>query len=83
MVIHIVNGCEREKLTFLQFIRKSEQLSRAILPAGSQLDAGPRRSGQSLRQIDHANRPSKIENETGPAWIRTRDQGIMSPLLYR
>ncbi len=21
--------------------------------------------------------------KTGPAWIRTRDQGIMSPLLYR
>ena len=21
--------------------------------------------------------------KAGPAWIRTRDQGIMSPLLYR
>jgi hypothetical protein len=30
-----------------------------------------------------ANSKSKIENEIGPAWIRTRDQGIMSPLLYR
>ena len=31
---------------------------------------------------------SAIENpqpeiQNGPAWIRTRDQGIMSPLLYR
>ena len=25
----------------------------------------------------------QLENCDGPAWIRTRDQGIMSPLLYR
>src|SRR5438552_4021502 len=28
------------------------------------------------------NRRSEIENEIGHAWIRTREQGIMSPLLY-
>ena len=25
----------------------------------------------------------KVENESGPTWIRTKNQGIMSPLLYR
>ena len=27
--------------------------------------------------------PLRSKAKAGPAWIRTRDQGIMSPLLYR
>ncbi len=29
------------------------------------------------------SRSATLRVKTGPAWIRTRDQGIMSPLLYR
>ena len=43
MVIHIVNGFEREKLKFLQFIHKTEQFCGSVLPRKNQIWRGPRR----------------------------------------
>ena len=133
MVIHIVNEFPRERPAFLQFIRKSEQLRRPILPGENQV--GRRLRGRAVqnsadRLVGNANAEQirgiwaddsennnsakhganpkcEIRNpkfrarlrdsygvaafafslcskaKAGPAWIRTRDQGIMSPLLYR
>jgi len=43
MVIHIVNGFEREKLKFLQFIHKTEQFCGSVLPRKNQIWRGLRR----------------------------------------
>ena len=40
MVIHIVNGFEREKPKFLQFIHKTEQFCGSVLPRKNQIWRG-------------------------------------------
>jgi len=41
MVIHIVNGFEREKPSFLQFIRKTEQFCGLVLTGKNQNTVAP------------------------------------------
>jgi hypothetical protein len=64
-----------------------EKKTRAVSRASKSL---VRTAGNALEKFAKArlHPKSAIENpqseiQNGPAWIRTRDQGIMSPLLYR
>ena len=52
-------------------------------PCQQELRANCRQRIREIRQSTSPFPNPQSEIQNGPAWIRTRDQGIMSPLLYR
>src|ERR1051325_6701411 len=67
MVIHIVNGFDRQNGTFLQFIRKSEQLGRSILAGQNQIGRNLSR-GAIQKSANRSLRNRQTEESRG---IRT------------